>query len=306
MQQDLLAGRGAIVTGGARGIGLAIAQTLGLLGARVLIVDNGAAIDGGPEDPAVTELAAQRVPGAIGLALDVGDAAAAREAVERALAEFGAVDLLVNNAAIESEARVGEGARDAFERALRTNLLGPWAFADAVAGPMRAQSRAARRPAAIVNLGSAVGLYGRAGRAAEAATKAGLLGLTRTLALELADARIGVNAVVPFAGTRAVRAAAGEDPRIAGWRDHTATLAASHVAHLVAFLGAPQAAGISGQLLGVRGREVFAWTQARPAASCFQPRAFDADEFAQALGAVRRDFCGLDDDVDAFGDLPVA
>jgi NAD(P)-dependent dehydrogenase (short-subunit alcohol dehydrogenase family) len=306
MQQDLLAGRGAIVTGGARGIGLAVAQTLGLLGARVLIVDNGAALDGGPEDPAVTELAAQRVPGAIGLALDVGAEGTAHEAVARAIAEFGALDLLVNNAAIEHESRVGEGARADFERALRTNLLGPWAFADAAAGPMRAQTRAGRRPAAIVNVGSAVGLYGRAGRAAEAATKAGLLGLTRTLALELADARIGVNAIVPFAGTRAVRAVGTEDARLAGWREHTAALSASHVAHLVAFLGAPQAAGISGQLIGVRGREVIAWSQARPAGSCFQPRAFDADEFAQALGAVRRDFCALDDDVDAFGDPPIA
>jgi NAD(P)-dependent dehydrogenase (short-subunit alcohol dehydrogenase family) len=304
--QDLLSGRSAIVTGGARGIGLAVAQTLGLLGARVLIVDNGAALDGGPEDSAVTELAAMRVPGAIGLTLDVGADGAAGEAVGAALDAFGAVDLLVNNAAIEIDARVGEGGAAQFERVLRTNLVGPYAFAAAAVAPMRAQSRSGRRPGAIVNVSSACALFGRAGRAAEAASKAGLVGLTRTLAIELADARIACNAIVPFAGTRAVRALPGEDAALAAYRDRTATLAASHVAHLVAFLGAPQAAGITGQLLGVRGREVFAWTQARPAASCFQPRAFDADEFAQALRGLRRDFADLADDVEAFGDEPVA
>jgi NAD(P)-dependent dehydrogenase (short-subunit alcohol dehydrogenase family) len=304
--QDLLAGRSAIVTGGARGIGLAISQTLGLLGARVMIVDNGAALDGGPEDAAVTELAALRVPGAQGLAIDVGADGAARTIVEATLEAFGAVDLLINNAAIEDDAPVGRGSRVAFERMLRTNLVAPYALAAAVIEPMRRQSRAGRRPGAIVNVGSAVGLFGRVGRAGEAASKAGLLGLTRTLALELADARIGCNAIVPFAGTRAIRAMTSDDPDQAAFRDRTAPLAASHVAHLVAFLGSPQAAGISGQLLGVRGREVFAWTQARPAASCFQPRAFDADEFAQALRGLRRDFADLSDDISVFGDDPVA
>ncbi len=304
--QDLLAGRSAIVTGGARGIGLAVAQTLGLLGAKVLIVDNGAALDGGPEDPAVTELAAMRVPGAIGLALDVAAVDAGEQAVGLAVEAFGAVDLVVNNAAIEADAPIGEGRRDDFERVLRTNLVAPWAMAAAAVGPMRRQARAGRRPGAIVNVGSAVGLFGRAGRAAEASSKAGLVGLTRTLALELADARIACNAVVPFAGTRAIRAIGDADGALAAFRDRTATLAASHVAHLVAFLASPQAAGISGQLFGVRGREVFAWTQARPAASCFQPRAFDADEFAQALRGLRRDFADLADDVEAFGDDPVA
>lgn len=304
--QDLLAGRGAIVTGGARGIGLAVAQTLGLLGARVLIVDNGAALDGGPEDPAVTELAAARVPGAIGLALDVGAEDAAEQAVAVALDAFGALDLVVNNAAIEADAPVGEGLRTDFERVLRTNLVAPWAFATAAVGALLQQSRDGRRPGAIVNLASAVGLFGRAGRAAEATSKAGLVGLTRTLALELADARIACNAIVPFAGTRAIRALDAAQGAVAAFRDHTLPLAPSHVAHLVAFLAAPQAAGISGQLLGVRGREVFAWTQAHPAASCFPPRDFDADEFAQALRGLRRDFAQLIDDIEAIGDDPIA
>lgn len=304
--QDPLAGRGAIVTGGARGIGLAIAQTLGLLGARVLIVDNGAALDGGPEDPAVTELAAARVPGALGLSIDAAAPGAAREALDAALAGFGAVDLLVNNAAIEHDAPVEALERGEVERVLGTNLVAPFAFAAAVVPVLRAQAAAGRRPGAIVNLVSSSGLYGRSGRAAEAASKAGLVALTRTLAQELAPARIGCNAIVPFAGTRAIRAMPDGDAARNAFRDRTAALSAAPVANLVAFLASPQAAGITGQLLGARGREVFVWSAPRPGASCFPPRAFDADEYAQSIAALRRHWVDLEDDAAAFGDDPVA
>jgi len=303
--QDPLAQRSAIVTGGARGIGLAIAQTLGLLGARVLIVDNGAAIDGGPEDPAVTELAAARVPGAVGVSIDAAAPGAAREAVEAALGAFGGVDLLVNNAAIEHDLPVEALERADLERVLGTNLLAPFAFAAAVVPVLRSQAGAGRRPGAIVNLVSSSALYGRAGRAAEAASKAGLIALTRTLAQELAPIRVGCNAIVPFAGTRAIRAMPDRGPAHNAFRDRTAALSAAPVAHLVAFLASPQAAGISGQVLGARGREVFVWSAARPGASCFPPRAFDADEYAQAISALRRHWVDLSDDAAAFGDEPV-
>lgn len=302
---DPLAGRGAIVTGGARGIGLAIAQTLGLLGARVLIVDNGAALDGGPEDPAVTELAAARVPGAIGLSMDAAGPDAAREAVAAAIAGFGAVDLLVNNAAIEHDAPTEALARDDVERVLRTNLVAPFAFAAAVVPVLRSQAASGRRPGAIVNLVSAAAMYGRAGRAVEAASKAGLVAATRSLAQELAAARIGCNAIVPFAGTRAVRAMPDRGDAHAAYRERTAALSALPVAHLVAFLASPQAAGITGQVIGARGREVFVWSAARPGTSCFPPREFDADEYAQSITALRRHWVDLRDDIDAFGDEPV-
>lgn len=99
---DWLENRHAIVTGAARGIGLAVSQTLALLGARVLMVDNGCGIDGSPEDPAVTELAAARVPGSESLTLDVAAPGSGRRMVEAAMDAFGSVDLVVHAAGIQS------------------------------------------------------------------------------------------------------------------------------------------------------------------------------------------------------------
>ena len=104
---DWLDNRHAIVTGAARGIGLAVSQTLALLGARVLMVDNGCAVDGAPEDPAVSELAAARVPGSEFLTLDVAAEGSGQRMVDAALKAFGSVDLVIHAAGIQSRHRAG-------------------------------------------------------------------------------------------------------------------------------------------------------------------------------------------------------
>ena len=303
--QDLLEQRGAIVTGGARGIGLAIAQTLGLLGARVLIVDNGAAIDGEPEDPAVTELAAMRVPGALAMAADVAAPGVAAEAVATAVREFGTLDIVVNNAAIVRPASILHAQRDDFERMLQSNLVGPFALLAAATPVMHEQVRAGRLPGSIVNVVSTAALYGTPGRAGYAAAKAGLAGLSRAVAIDLASTGITCNAVAPFAATRVTRAFEPADADQAQFKEHALQLPASHVANVVAWLVSPQAAGVTGQVIGVRGREVFVFSQSRPSATFFQPRLFDADEFAAGVGELRRDFTDLGSDLDAFNIDPV-
>ena len=117
------------------------------------------------------------------------------------------------------------------------------------------------------------------------------------------NARIACNAIVPFAGTRAGKAIGDVDGALAAFRERTAALPASHVANLVAFLASPQAAGITGQLLGVRGREVFLFGQPRPVGKIDtgQPDSI-AQELTARLGSK---FTDLTTDLEAFNTEPL-
>lgn len=180
-------GRGAIVTGGARGIGRAIAARLIRDGASVVIVDR---------DGAAAETAAERLAGSgtvSALVADVSD----RDSVERMVAEagsiLGAIDVLVCNAAIMDRAPFLEMESDLWWRVLGINLGGPFLCGQAVARHMVEHGRGGR----IVNVASNSGIFGGRGRAAYGASKAGLINLTQTMAIELAEHGILVNAVAP-------------------------------------------------------------------------------------------------------------
>ena len=309
---DWLDNRHAIVTGAARGIGLAVSQTLALLGARVLMVDNGCAVDGSPEDPAVSELAAARVPGSESLSLDVAAPGSGRRMAEAALDAFGAIDLVVHAAGIQSGYRVGQGddvpagLRAALERQLSLDVLAAAELYEAVLPAFQRQHADGRLPGAIVSLISAEAVYGDPELYVESTGKSALLGLTRSLSHRLAPLGIGCNAVIPMAGTRQVLDGAGSfgDEREAFHRAMR-PLAPTSVANLIAWLCTPLAAGINGQIFMARGREILLFSQARPAGSFFQSQLLEPDELAQSMKELRRD---LTDDwtaPDAFGNDPV-
>ena len=302
---DWLHNRRAIVTGAARGIGFAAAQSLALLGAKVLMVDNGCAIDGAPEDPAVTELAAERVPGAKALAVDLaaqGSGALIAAAAEEA---FGGIDLVVHAAGVAVPRREALTSRQAFEHVARVDLLGAMELFDAAVPIMQAQIRGGRIPGAIVTLVSAEAVYGDPELWAEAASKAALLSLTRSMSHRLAASGIGCNAVIPMAGTRQVDASLGYSAARQAHHRLMRPLSPSLVANVIAWLCTPLAAGIDGQVFMARGREILLFSQTRPADSFFQSQLFEPDEIAQSMKELRRD---LTDDwtaIDAFGNDPV-
>lgn len=239
-----LAGRVALVTGASRGIGRAIAMRLASSGATVVAAAR-------EENARGTVDAIVAAGGKADLiSLDVTDTPSIEAAVSGLLERHGKVDILVNNAGITRDTLVLRMKRDDWDAVLRTNLTAAFACAQAVLKPMIKQ-RAGR----IINITSVVGQAGNAGQVNYAASKAGLIGLTKALALEVASRNITVNAVAPGMidtdMTRAIAAGAHEDwaTRIPMKRLGTP----DDVAAAVLFLASDEASYITGHVLAVNG-----------------------------------------------------
>jgi NAD(P)-dependent dehydrogenase (short-subunit alcohol dehydrogenase family) len=301
-----LKNRVAIVTGGARGIGLAIVEDLRAHGANVVIVDAGVSIAGEPLDPQIAEQVAARMEGTAALCGDIAEPATAQQAVRLAQERFGSVDIVVNNAAIIRDAFIFKADPAAWEAVLRTNLTGAYRLLAAATPVLREQAKAGRVPGAIVNIVSCAGFYGNFGQAAYGATKAGLMGLTRVVAHDLARSRIRCNAVAPFGATRVTESIKPANDAQAAYKEKALKVPAFYVARLVSFLASDAAAHVSGQLFGARGRELFVFSQPRPAQRLLQPHGgFDLAGFGAAAKALEPGFAELVTDLEAFSGDPI-
>ena len=240
------AGKTAVVTGGSRGIGRAICLELARGGANVVLCY------AGNEAAAQETVKECEALGAKALAVrcNVADAAEVKALMDAALAEFGAIHILVNNAGITRDGLLLLMKEEDFDAVLDTNLKGAFLCMKAVARTMTRQ-----RYGRIVSLSSVVGLRGNAGQMNYAASKAGVIGLTKSMAKELASRGITANAVAPGFIETDMTAAMPEAAK-------TATLtaipagrlgAAEEVARAVAFLASEEAGYITGQVLAVDG-----------------------------------------------------
>jgi 3-oxoacyl-[acyl-carrier protein] reductase len=171
--------RTAFVTGASRGIGLACAQALASTGARVILA---------ARDAAKLEAASAEIPGSTWVTLDMSS----QESIKQAFATVGPVDILVNNAAVTKDGLALRMKKDDWDTVLATNLTGAFlAIQQVMQGMMK------ERWGRIINISSIVGETGNAGQANYVASKAGLIGLTKSLAQEIASRNITVNAIAP-------------------------------------------------------------------------------------------------------------
>jgi 3-oxoacyl-[acyl-carrier protein] reductase len=232
-----------LITGGSRGIGRACAVAFADFGAQVVI---GYA---GNESAANETLALLRTKGRA-VRFDVADAAACAKAVDSVLEEFGRLDVLVNNAGVAVDGLVVRTKEEDWDKQLDTNLKGAFALIRAAARPMMKQ-----HGGAIVNLTSVVGETGNAGQVAYSASKAGLIGLTKSVARELASRNIRVNAVSPgFIETDMTARISGEArARMVEEIPLSRLGAAAEIAHAVVFLASDEASYITGEVLRVNG-----------------------------------------------------
>ena len=305
----LLEGRAAIVTGAGRGIGRAIAESLAKQGCSVIVADNGASIAGDGGDPTVAQEVAKALGNkSIAFSESVAAPGAAKQLVDLAVKTYGGIDIVVNNAAILRDAFVFRMNPLDWDAVIRTNLSAAFYLINAASGVMRDQGKSGRGGATydwgrIVNIVSSAGLYGNLGQAAYASAKAGLFGLTRVTAMDLARAQITANAVAPFARTRVTDIIQPQNDAQKSYKERALKIGAHHVANLVTALCSPAGKGITGQLLGVRGREVFLFGQPRPTGKIDveKPESI-AQELTAKLGAK---FTDLTTDLEAFNTEPL-
>jgi 3-oxoacyl-[acyl-carrier protein] reductase len=237
-----LAGKTAVVTGSTRGIGRAIAESLAAAGARVAVV--------GRDQARAADAAGTLGNGARGFAADVSDPASVVALVEAVEKDFGQIDILVNNAGLTRDNILFRLKDDDWDQVLDANLRGAFVAIRAVARGM-----IKRRWGRIINIASVVGITGNKGQANYAASKAGLIGLTKSVAKELGSRNVLVNAVAPGFIETDMTAAMTPEARagLAGQIPLERLGRPEDIAGVVTFLASDQAGYITGQVLIVDG-----------------------------------------------------
>jgi len=241
-----LQGRVAIVTGASRGIGRAIALALGQLGASVVVNYNSSPV-AAEEVVSAIELAGSQ---AIAVQANVSDEAQVAALFKAATEKFGKVDILVNNAGVTRDGLIIRMSAEDFDTVIDTNLKSAWLCCKAAIGLMMR-----KRYGRIINISSVSGVVGQAGQTNYSASKAGLLGLTKSLAREYANRGITVNAVAPGFVLTDLTKDLPEDlvKQLNGVIPVGRWGSVEEIAHATAFLAADESSYITGQVINVDG-----------------------------------------------------
>ncbi|MFJ3617054.1 SDR family NAD(P)-dependent oxidoreductase [Streptomyces iakyrus] len=256
-----LTGKAAVVTGSGRGLGLAYAHALAAHGASVVVND---------VDEAVAEAAVKSIAEAGGKAVaevvPVGTTEAAERLVNRAVEEFGRLDVLVTNAGILRDKVLWKMTDEDFDAVITTHLKGTFTCARAAAVRMREQGEGG----SLILVGSPAGQRGNFGQTNYAAAKAGIAAMARTWSMELGRAGITVNAIVPVAATAMtetipafapyIEAMRGGEPLPDFLRKGEGFGTPEDCAALVPFLASEAARGVTGQAIGIGGDKVALWS----------------------------------------------
>lgn len=243
----LLDGLVAVVTGGSRGIGRAIAETLAGQGCRLVV---GYQHSQNLAEELVNRIRSSVGPRAISIRADVACADQAKGLIDAALDEYGKIDVLVNNAGIRADNLVVRMTEEEWDQVLKVNLSSVYHCCRAALRPMIRQ-----KSGRIINVSSIVGLSGNAGQANYAAAKAGIIGFTKSLAKEVGSRGILVNAIAPgYVVTDMTQGLTeAQKDRLLSMIPLGRFARPEDVAGAVLFLASPWASYISGQVLGVDG-----------------------------------------------------
>jgi len=301
----IVEGKVAIVTGAGRGIGRGIALLLAQEGARVLVNDVGAALDGSGADTGPAHQVENEIKKAGGQAvtstLSISEPQNADQIVQAALDAFGRVDILVNNAGILRDRIFHRMSWSDWSDVIAVHLHGSFNMSRACATHFREQESGA-----FVHMTSTSGLIGNFGQANYMAAKLGIVGLSRGIALDMQRFNVRSNCIAPFAWSRMIGSIPAETDaekeRVARLQQMTP----EKIAPLAVYLASDRADGISGQILSVRNNEIFLFNQNRPIRSIHRSDGWTPSRLdAQLKGAFGPSFTPLDRSGDVFSWDPI-
>ncbi len=301
----IVADKVAIVTGAGRGIGRAVALLLAREGARVVVNDVGASLDGAGTDAGPAQAVADEIAEgggqAVASTLSIAEPQNADAIVKAALDAFGRVDVLVNNAGILRDRIFHKMSWSDWHDVIAVHLDGSFNMSRAVAGHFREQNSGS-----FVHMTSTSGLIGNFGQANYMAAKLGIVGLSRAIALDMARFNVRSNCIAPFAWSRMIGSipteSEEEKKRVAKLQQMTP----EKIAPLVVYLASDRAAGVSGQILSVRNNEIFLFNQTRRIRSLHRADGWTPETIADQLkGAFAPSFTPLDRSGDVFSWDPV-
>jgi NAD(P)-dependent dehydrogenase (short-subunit alcohol dehydrogenase family) len=295
----------AVVTGAGRGIGAAVALELARQGARIVVNDVGASLDGAGASASPGEEVAARIRELGGEAVvstdSVADPAAAERIVGTAVDRFGRIDAVVNNAGILRDAMFHKMSVADWESVIGVHLMGSFYVSRAAAQHFRRQESGA-----FVHLTSTSGLIGNVGQANYAAAKLGIVGLSKSIALDMRRFNVRSNCIAPWAYTRMIASIPTGTPEQQARVEKIKQMTPDKIAVMAAYLASDLASDVTGQIFGVRNNEIFLFSQPRLLRSVHRGEGWSVETIAShAMPALQPSFYPLDVTTDVFGWDPV-
>ena len=303
--QKLVQDKVVIVTGAGGGIGRDFALALAKEGAKVVVNDIGASVSGEGNDAGPAQKVVDEIKAAGGQAVantdSVADASAAANIVQCALDTFGRIDGVINNAGILRDRMFHKMSLDEWDAVLKVHLYGSYYVSRAAANHFKEQNSGA-----FVHMTSTSGLIGNNGQANYAAAKLGMMGLSKSIALDMERYNVRSNCIAPFAWSRMIGSIPTDTPEQQARVAKIQQMTPAKIAPLAVALMSDKSADTNGQVFVVRNNEIFLMSQPRPIRSVQRSEGWTpATVLEHALPAFKGSYFGLDKSGDVFSWDPV-